>query len=209
MRRRRRGLGETETRRPRGAAARTARHGAALVLALALGAAGCGPVGDSGAQAGASGAPPAGNAPAPTAASAALARPDDPMAEIWWAFMPDRPYLAFQVSLLPSDGESIEGSWKSFDWVATKSSDDLRHRSKAVEVTGTRSGDTLQIVAPAPMLDANGRPNGQRGSWRLDLKESNLPGEARRYAGQAVSTEMEKDTSLPVSLERDFRRWKP
>ena len=182
----------------------------ALLLLLSLGlplGAGCRP-------AAVPAAPPAA-APAPASTSSAAITPpgaspsDDPLKGTWWVLLPDRPYIAFCLSLADRHGDQVEGSWTSFDWLATRQDDDLRHKSKGVKVTGQLKGAQLTIRGAEPMLDANGSPNGQRGDWTLVLKVSNLPGEALRYSGLATCSELKDAAEIPVSLEPRFRPWKP
>jgi hypothetical protein len=99
------------------------------------------------------------------------------------------------------------GSWVSFDWQATSQEERLVRRSKPVAIAARSEGELLVVEGPSPMLTDRGEPNGRRGSWRLELRRTNMPGEPLRLAGKAVHTELTGPDGVAVELVRSFRTW--
>ena len=80
--------------------------------------------------------------------------------------------------------------------------------SKPVRIEARGDGPRLIVEGPAPMLTESGQPNGQSGSWRLDLRRSEQPGEPLSWSGTAVHTGAElAPDGVSVDMERNFRRW--
>jgi hypothetical protein len=197
----------TRTRADGRAAGLVQAHGLALELALALGLAaggvGCGRV-SAGEQEPAAARPEAGNGPAHVESAATV---EDPLAGTWWVFAKDLPIRAFRMNIANTndpDGPR-EGSWVSFDWRATTLEEVLARRSKPVAITARKEGELLVIEGPSPMLTDRGEPNGRRGTWRLEVRRTNMPGEPLRLSGKTVHTELTGPEGVPVDLERNFR----
>ncbi|HZM00590.1 MAG TPA: hypothetical protein VFD43_10100 [Planctomycetota bacterium] len=177
-----------------------------LLCALAALAA-CGPGDAAGEPAAAARAPE----PARPAVVAEPASDDDtdPAAGPWFVFATELPYRAFRVTLEPGrDGEVRKGAWATFDWRTTAEAETLQRRSKPVSITATGGLTSLLLEGPSPMLTEDGRPNGQSGTWRIELRRSEQPGQPPRWSGRAVHDE---DSTGPegvaVEMERAFRRW--
>ncbi len=139
---------------------------------------------------------------------------DDPLAGTWWALAPSRPYMGLRLVLVGTSTPSeLTGSWILFDWRATTQPESLVRRSRPVELHALRDGQpsaptSLTVTGPSPMLDENGLPNGQRGTWRLELRPNNLPGEELRFFGRAIHSELTGPEGIDVELVRAFRPWK-
>jgi hypothetical protein len=153
----------------------------------------------------------------PTTHVEAVAGPGaaDPLAGTWWILTPTHPFFALRLSLVGTESpERLEGSWVSFDWRASSQAESLVRRSKAVRVSAQRTGppespERLVIEGPRPMLDENGVPNGQHGTWRIDLTPSQLPGETPRFQGRGVQTDPAGGEGVTVDLVREYRPFKP
>jgi hypothetical protein len=140
---------------------------------------------------------------------------DDPAAGTWWVLAPSHPYFALRLTLIGTEDEhALKGHWISFDWRASKQPETLVRRSKPVLVLATRAGtrdapDKLVVDGPMPMLDEDNVPNGQRGSWHLELEPSNLPGEPLRFHGSGAQSAPAGEAGVDVDFVRDFRPWTP
>jgi hypothetical protein len=134
---------------------------------------------------------------------------EDPLSGTWWVLAGDLPIRAFRMNIAPAGDPAgaHEGSWVSFDWRATTDEEQLVRRSKPVAIATHDEGELLVIDGPSPMLTDRGEPNGRRGTWRLDLRPSNMPGEPVRYSGRAVHTELTGPEGVPVDVVRAFRTW--
>lgn len=173
-----------------------------LVLGLLAGA--CGRL-ESFPRDGGTGVPPGQKAPG----SVEPAPPADPdaLAGTWWIVFPELPYEGLRLTLeqpAPSRG-SWEGSWISFDWRSTRSPSDLARPSRPVAVTARREGDAVRVIGPAPQIDAQGRPNGDHGTWDLLVRRSSLPGEPARHTGRARHPPLTGEGETPVDMSRSFR----
>jgi hypothetical protein len=139
----------------------------------------------------------------------------DPLAGTWYALAPSHPYLALRLNLVATQDEhALEGHWISFDWRATTLPEALVRRSKAVLVlvsrAGTREAPGAVVVDGAmPMLDENNAPNGQNGTWHIELTRASLPGEPLRFRGRGVHSTLTAQEGVDVDLVRDFRAWTP
>ena len=153
--------------------------------------------------------PSAAGATEAEAAAAEPADPDDPLAGLWWVLLPTFPIRAFRVNLESGEeGETRSGTWIIFDWRATTDAEALQRRSKQVRITARGSGSELVLEGPMPMLTEAGQPNGQSGRWRIELRRSELPGEAPRWTGTAVHDDgLTGAQGIPAEMERAFRRW--
>ena len=168
----------------------------------------CGPADGSGANEPSAAEPRQADAP-PAAPGAEAADPDDAVAGLWWVFAPTFPNRAFLVSLEPGqDGEDRGGTWVSFDWRGTTDPESLQRRSKPVRITARSNGTQVHVEGPAPMLTESGQPTGQSGSWQLDLRRAELPGEPPRWSGVANHDRgLTGPEGVAVEMERAFRRW--
>lgn len=146
----------------------------------------------------------------PLPAPPSAAPRDDPLEGTWWVFLPSLPYMAFRANLTAPDppGDVLDGSWVSFDWRRTSDSGSLARLSKRVAIRATRDGDRLTIEGPAPMLDADGNPNGHSGLWLLRLRQVGLAGETSRYSGRSRHDKLTEESGTPADLVREFRPWK-
>ena len=155
--------------------------------------------------------PPATTAPerngAPTNARGAIP-PEDPLAGTWWCLLPEQAWLSLRLGVtLPEEGNGRSGRWITFDWSASVDENTLQRRSKPVAVALEHEGELLSIEGPAPMLTEKGEPNGQRGTWRLELRLASLPGEPLRFTGRAFHDELTPPEGTPAEMVRDFRPW--
>jgi hypothetical protein len=176
-----------------------------LAGALLVAAPGCGPVslGDSEA------AETADETPLTAPRAEAEQTAEDPLAGTWWVLAKDLPLRGLRMNIAAADDPegAHAGHWVSFDWRATSSEDRLVRRSRPVEVTVRREGELYVIEGPSPMLTDRGEPNGRRGSWRLEVRRTNMPGEPLRLSGRAVHSELTDPAGVPVDLERTLRIW--
>jgi hypothetical protein len=133
----------------------------------------------------------------------------DPLEGTWWILSSDLPYMGLRAEIVAptADDNSLDGSWVSFDWRGSADAASLLRLSKPVAIRATRDGDTLQIEGAAPMLGANGNPNGHRGHWSLTLRRASLLGEALRYSGRSHHGSLTDPGGTPVVLVRDFQAW--
>ncbi|HTE05829.1 MAG TPA: hypothetical protein VK824_06510 [Planctomycetota bacterium] len=153
--------------------------------------------------------------PALTAQPPGAPGTEDPAAGTWWVLAPAHPYLALRLSLVGTDdAHALVGHWISFDWRASRQAEALVRRSKPVAVRATRAGTpaapgAFVVDGPMPMLDEDNVPNGQHGSWHLQLQPANLPGEPLRFHGTGVHSAMAPEQGVDVDLVRDYRVWTP
>ena len=161
-----------------------------MVLALAAACGGDAPAADAGSALTAPAAP----APEP--------EPRDDLLGTWYVFMPELPWSALRLDVR-AETHGPRAAWISFDWSASPDDSKLSARSKPVATQ--LQGDQAQLVleGPAPMLTENGQPNGQRGTWRIELHA--LPDSAARLAGRAWHTQITGPDGTPAELTREFR----
>jgi len=145
-------------------------------------------------------------APEPPPAAAAELEPDpqDGFSGTWYIFMPELPWTALRLAVLPSaSGQQV--SWISFDWSASDSAEDLSSRSKPVAVTLAGDVQAATIDGPSPMISESSQPNGQSGSWHIELRPA-LDGPAR-LVGRAYHTGLTGEAGVPAEMTREFRPW--
>ncbi len=133
----------------------------------------------------------------------------DALAGTWWLLMPDLPMLAYRVNIGAAAAPEAErdGLWVSFDWRGTREPELLVRRSSSAAITASLAGDTIMISGPSPMLTDKGVPNGHRGVWRLQLRNTSMPGEQPRWTGHAWHSELTPPDGVSATLERSFRAW--
>jgi hypothetical protein len=142
--------------------------------------------------------------PAPPAALFPEPDPQSGFAGTWYIFMPDLPWMALRLAVLPA-AEGQQVTWTSFDWSASSEADSLASRSKPVAVTLAGDPHAAVIDGPAPMITEGGQPNGQSGTWHMELRPA-LDGPAR-LVGRAFHTELTGEAGVPAEMTRDFRIW--
>lgn len=170
---------------------RSARRPCASLLLLL--AAACG--GDAPAAAGDQ-APAAPSPPAPAS------EPRDGLLGTWYVLLPELPWTALRLEV-HAESHGPRARWISFDWSGSKDASNLAGRSKPVAID--MEGDLARLVldGPAPMLTESGQPNGQRGTWRIELQ---APTEGSAHlVGRAFHTQLSPPEGTPAELTREFR----
>jgi len=143
-------------------------------------------------------APPAASAPAGPQSSTDLAG-------LWYVYLKDMPWMALRVQVLSTpSGPSI--SWITFDWTASADAEHLGSASKPVSVKLKSQPPEVSLEGPAPMLTVDGQPNGQQGSWHLELHAP--PEGPTHFLGTAVCDELTAPAGTPAEMTRDWRSWK-
>jgi hypothetical protein len=149
--------------------------------------------------------------------SAPPAAPDEPsdatppadsdasgLAGVWYLYMHELPWMALRVQVLAAPG-GPSVSWISFDWSASPDAERLAEASKPVSVSLQGHLPSITLDGPAPMVGADGEPNGQQGRWHVEL---HAPEGSARLTGKAVTEELTKPEGTPAELTREWRVWR-
>ena len=126
------------------------------------------------------------------------------LAGVWYVLMPDLPWIALRVQVLNAPG-GPSVSWISFDWSSSPDAEHLGSASKPVSVTLQGQLPAITLEGPAPMLSADGEPNGQQGRWHVELR---APEGGTRLSGKAVTEELTTPEGTPAEMTREWRVWR-
>jgi hypothetical protein len=127
------------------------------------------------------------------------------LAGVWYVFLHEMPWVALRVQVLATPaGPSV--SWISFDWSGSADAEHLSSASKPVSVSLQGQLPAVVLDGPAPMLSADGQPNGQRGSLHLELHAPS--GNSRHLVGTASSEQLTPASGTPAEMSREWRGWK-
>lgn len=112
--------------------------------------------------------------------------------------------MALRVQVLAAPG-GPSVSWISFDWSASPDAEHLASASKPVSATLQGQLPAITLEGPAPMLSADGEPNGQQGRWHIELR---APEGSTRLSGKAVTEELTTPEGTPAEMLREWRVWR-